>query len=223
MGKLKQWPDNLKPREKALKLGIESLSDSELLALILSSGTNGKNAVQLANDILVQSGSLRSLLAQPISRLMKIEGIKLARACQLAAGRELARRAALESALCESVESPQDVIGWLQKQIGYESQEVVYALFLNVRNQIVSFGKVFQGHNDSVGFKNRELFQQALKVSAVKIILAHNHPSGSTVPSRADIAMTQRLREAAELLNIEIIDHLIISSSAYFSFREQGI
>ena len=136
MGKLKQWPESLRPREKALKLGIEALSDSELLALILSSGTSGKNAVQLANEILVQSGSLRALMSMPLSGLMKLEGVKLARACQLSAGRELARRAAMESALYESISSPEDVVGWLQKQIGDENQEVVYALFLNVRNQI---------------------------------------------------------------------------------------
>ncbi len=204
-------------------MGIEALSDSELLALILSSGTNGKNAVELAGQILVQSGSLKALLGQPISQMMKIEGIKLARACQLAAGRELARRAAMEKVLQTSVKSPEDVISWLQKQIGYEEQEVVYALFLNVRNQIVSCGKIFQGRNDSVSFQSRELFQQALKVSAVKIILAHNHPSGTALPSEADVLMTRELRKAAGLLNIEIVDHLIISSSTYFSFREQGI
>ncbi|MBR0136909.1 MAG: DNA repair protein RadC [Erysipelotrichaceae bacterium] len=223
MGKLKQWPEGLKPREKALKLGIEALSDAELLALVLSSGTNGKNAVELASDLLVKSGSLKNLLSMPISSLMELEGIRLARACQLSAGRELARRVSLETAVKDGVSCPKEVISWLQKEIGYDSQEVVYALFLDVRNRIVSYGRIFQGGNDSVQFQNRELFQKALRFSAVKIILAHNHPSGSVFPSQADRVLTEQLREAGKMLNIEILDHLIISHNGYFSFREQGI
>lgn len=219
---VRQWPRQLRPREKAVSSGIESLSDSELIALILGSGIEGKSAVALAEEILINAGSLKNLMNMSVSELMRIKGIKQAKATQLAAGTELAKRVSRENVINSVISCPADVVNWLQKEIGSLNQETVYAVFLDVKNRILGYRCLFQGFNDRVFFNSRELLQQALKVSAVRIIIAHNHPSGNTEPSAADKQMTFQIREACRLMGIELVDHLILSHSSYYSFAENG-
>lgn len=221
--KLKNYPKEMLPREKALAQGVAGLSDSELLAVILSSGTKGVNAVQLAEQLLISAGGLKNIMNLSLEEMMKLKGIKLAKACQLSACREIMRRSSYQSLDSTIIGSVADMAFWLRNEIGYTSQETVLAVFLNVKNQIISWQKLFVGFSDNVQFENRELFQQALRVSASKIIIAHNHPSGTITPSSQDIAMTRQIKKAAEMMNIPLLDHVIVSSADCFSFKENSL
>lgn len=221
--KLKNWPKEMQPREKALSQGFSALSDCELLAIVLSSGTKGVPVMQLAEQLLVSAGGLKNIMNLSLEEMMKLKGIKLAKACQLSACRELMRRSGAQRVSGMVIEKPDDICEWLKSEIGFNTQENVLAVFLNSKNQIISWQKLFVGSCDNVTFGNRELFQQALKVSASRILIAHNHPSGFTNPSRQDKIMTQQIKQAGEMMNIPLLDHVIVSSSGYFSFQENKL
>ena len=220
---VKDMPINLRPREKALNLGFPALSDSELLALMLGSGMKGINSIDLANQILLATDGLTGLLSMSAEQLMQLKGIKLAKATQLLASLELVRRMNYLHILQNDVlNKPEMVIRWLQKTYGNRPQEYFVAVFLDTRARVRGHSEVFIGSTNSVNIDIRQLFSQAMRAQASSIIVAHNHPSQMTDPSRADVEITNLLQKAGEIMNIPLIDHIIVSYDGYYSFRENG-
>ncbi len=204
-------------------MGIDILSDSELLAVLLGSGYRGCSALQLANDILAFSGGLSGLMKMSISETMKIKGVKLAKAVQFAAALELVRRLSWEKARgSQPVSDPRAVIKWLRMHIGMADQECLVAIFLDSRSCVKGYRTIFKGGIDRVHIQPRDIFAQAIKEEAARIIIAHNHPSQNVTPSSADEAVTRDLCQLGRIMNIPVVDHLIVGYGGYYSFKEHN-
>lgn len=218
--KIKDMPETLRPREKALRLGVSSLDDRELLALFLRTGTKDKSALELADDILCNIHSLSELIRIKISDLIKIKGIKEAKAIEILALFEMAKRMAKPN-LKERVAIYENngIIQWLNMTIGYENQEHFMVLFLNNQQHILSYSTLFIGTVDYSVVHPRDIFREAVTLNSTRIILVHNHPGGSMMASTADIHATQAIVRAGMLLGIEVLDHLIVSEGMYYSIR----
>ncbi len=216
-------PLHLRPREKAMSLGFGALSDSELLALIISSGIPGTNSISLANDILIRTDGLGGLMKMSLQQIMELKGIGLAKASQILASLELIRRLSYINMINSDVLSdPRMLVTWLQKNYGSRNQEYFVAVFLNSRGQVKGCREIFVGTRERVTIEVRELFNEALRCNASRMIIAHNHPSQITEPSKADINMTLTLHQAGEIMGISLVDHVIVSYDRYYSFRENG-
>ncbi|MBQ7223879.1 MAG: DNA repair protein RadC [Erysipelotrichaceae bacterium] len=213
----------MRPREKAQMLGVESLSDSELLAILLSSGYKGVSSLQLAEEILQKVGGINGLMKLSMNEIMEFKGVGLARASLLVASLELVRRINYEEALSQDViAGPQGLVRWLQSFIGMKEQEYFIVVFLDNKNRITGYRNLFRGLSDSVSVQSSLLFREALNCHASKLIIAHNHPSQSVKPSLDDLSVTNQLQKAGELMNLPVIDHIIVSQHDYFSFRENN-
>lgn len=220
---VKNWDKSLQPREKAIASGIESLSDSELLALIIKNGTKGCSSVQLANRILNQTGGINGLMKLSIQQLMQFNGIGLAKATQITASLELVRRMNyLEMLNKDMVKEPKVLIEWLKKHIGTKSQEYFVVVFLNNKNQVIGYTDIYKGSSNSVSINASEVFAEAIKKDAQKVIIAHNHPSQFIEPSFADDETTYQLQKAGKLMSVPLIDHIIVSFDSYYSYAEKG-
>ncbi len=221
---IKDWNDALKPREKLVNCGIEQLSDGELLAILLKSGNNEYNAVELANYLLHSCGGLANLMSCSVDELMQFKGIGLAKACELVSCQELVRRINYQKLLNQdSLNQPDKVVAWLQSQIGLNQQECFVVIFLDGKRRVKGYQMMFKGENNTVSIDPKVVFQEALKNKASAVILAHNHPSQVVRPSLADDTTTKDLVEAGKLLEIPVLDHLIISYEDYYSYRQHGI
>jgi DNA repair protein RadC len=212
--KIKDQPLTLRPREKLAALGSENLSQEELLAIIISSGTKGKNAIQLGKELLTKFG--QSLLTTSIEDLSKIKGLGNVKAIKLKAAFEIGLRYANAISGKVLVNSSKDVFLLLNEYV-YKKQEHFLLLTLNARNQLISKKVITIGTIDSSLFHPREVFAEAIADRSSKIIVAHNHPSGNLEPSQNDIIMTRKIREAGEILGIELADSLILSEEGYKS------
>jgi DNA repair protein RadC len=212
--KIKEQPLSFRPREKLQTLGAENLIPEELLAIIVSSGTKGKNAIQLSQEIIKKHGS--NLLSTSIDDLCQIKGLGTVKAIKLKAAFELGLRYAKVLSDKIIVNSSKDVYYLLQEFI-HKKQEHFLLLTLNARNQLISKKVITIGTLDASLFHPREVFAEAIGDRASKIIVAHNHPSGSLEPSTNDLLMTQKIKEAGELLGIKLVDSIIISSEGYKS------
>ncbi len=220
---VRELPEKLRPREKARQQGIESLSDSELLAILLRCGYKGTSSIKMAEEILREAGGFSGLLRRSLEEIMNLKGIKLAKAVELMAAMEIARRMSWEKVYEEdAITSPESIVRWLKMRYGLAEQELFIVIFLDVRNKVKGHAELFRGAVDNVHVEAREIFKQALRVNARKIIISHNHPSGNCRPSSADEEVTEVLCRAGEFMNIPVLDHIIISSNDYFSFKEQG-
>ncbi len=184
----------------------------------------GKSAVALAQELLTQFGSLDELMRADAPTLARVPGIGLAKAAQLVATLELARRA-LSQAVREApvFERPQEVEAWLRMQLGFEARECFLVLFLDQRHRLLRSETLFRGTVHEAAIYPREVVKAALLANASAVIVAHNHPSASPEPSSADIAITQRLREALALVDVRLLDHFIVSAQAVVSFAERGL
>lgn len=222
MMKVKEMNKQERPREKAVKEGMEHLSNRELLAILLRSGTKDKSVLELADEILHLKQDLISLMDLRIEDLMKIKGIKTAKATQLLACFELTKRMSCERMWKQyQEESEPEVVGeWLMNHIGHENQEHFVVVFLDQRAHMLGHKDLFIGTGSKSFANPREVFAEALRYGSSKIICAHNHPSGCLIPSDADMASAKALEESGNLLGIRVIDHLIVSRYAYYSFRE---
>lgn len=211
-----------RPREKALLQGMRSLSNRELIAIILRSGTKEHSVLDLADLILHTKKDLIGLLDLHIHDLMKINGIKEAKATQLMACFELCQRISLERVNQEFQEDskPQILSEWLMHIIGHEAQEHFFVLFLNNRGKMIAHKDMFIGTGNKSFANPREVFLEALQSGCSKIICAHNHPSGNVTPSASDFISAKALEESGDLLGIKVVDHIIVSSRSYYSFRE---
>jgi DNA repair protein RadC len=222
---IKQWSKDDRPREKLLSAGAENLSNSELLAILIHSGTKQKTAVDLAKEVLkLGKDNLGELGKLSIKELMKIKGIGEAKAITIAAALELGRRRQASAALEKFViKTSSDIANYLQTKLKDHRHEVFAVLFLNRANKINHFEIISEGGITGTVADPRIILRKALEEDAVNIILCHNHPSGSLKPSRADEELTQKIKEAARYFDIVVLDHLIVSENGYFSFADEGL
>ncbi|WP_336784518.1 RadC family protein [Paenibacillus sp. MMO-177] len=220
---LRNVPHEERPRERMMQYGAEALSHTELLAILLRTGTKRESAVHLAGKILKECGSLRNLLDMSMSELTAIKGIGPAKAVQLRAGIELGRRI-VRSGQGEivTVRKPQDAANYVMEEMRYLKKEHFVCLFLNTKNHIIARETLSVGTLNASLVHPREVFRAAVKAGSASIICVHNHPSGDPMPSPEDIALTKRLVEAGELMGIEVLDHLVIGDGRFISLKEHG-
>jgi len=222
---IKQWAKDDRPREKLLMKGAETLSDSELLAILIVNGTRSKTAIDLAKEILILGkNNLPELGKLTVKELMKIKGIGEAKAITIVAALELGRRRQAMNYREKAVmTSSNDVANYLQSLLKDYRHEVFAVLFLNRANKINHFQIVSEGGITGTVADPRIILKKALEEDAVGIILCHNHPSGSLKPSSADLELTKKIKEAAKFFDIKVMDHLIVSDAGYYSFSDEGI
>ncbi|WP_033478140.1 RadC family protein [Xanthomonas phaseoli] len=217
------WPTHEGPREKLLARGATALSDAELLAIFVGSGLRGQDAVQTARDLLHRHGPLRLLLDRPAKTLARLPGLGPASACKLAAGMELAQRhlmSALERG--QALNDPPSVGRYFSQRLRARAYEVFAALFLDNRHRAIAFEELFTGTIDGADIHPREVVRRALLHKAAAVIVGHNHPSGNPEPSEADRAVTKRLLDSLELVDIRLLDHFVIGDGRPVSFAERG-
>ncbi|MDE6414694.1 MAG: DNA repair protein RadC [Anaeroplasmataceae bacterium] len=211
-----------RPRERIVKLGAKALSDTELLAILIGSGTQEHTVLDVASSIL-KKYSLPELKELTYSSLLKIKGIKKAKACQLLACFELARRGAIKEKNIPSLETSEDIYNYIYHEIYLESSEIIIAILLDCKlrplNTLVERGN----SSHKIEIPARGIVQKALELKAYGIVLVHNHPSGDVNASLADIEATQELKQILMPLDILLLDHLVVSSRDYFSMNEHGL
>lgn len=222
---IKQWAKDDRPREKLRDKGASSLSNSELIAILINNGTRDKSALDLAQEILkTGKDNLGEVGKLSVREFMKVKGIGEAKAIIIAAAMELGRRRqAAVSREKAVITSSSDVAGYLQNLLRDYRHEVFAVLFLNRSNKINHFQVISEGGITGTVADPRIILKKALEEDAVSIILCHNHPSGSLKPSKADEELTYKIREAARYFDIKVLDHLIVSDDGYYSFADEGI
>lgn len=221
---IRDWPADERPREKLLRHGPHTLSNAELLAIFLRTGTPGKSAVDLARDLLDEHKGLINLLAADLKRFSASPGLGAAKYAQLQAALEMSRRYLRERLEREaSLSSPEQTRNYLQSRLRSYPYEVFACLFLDNRHRVIEYEELFRGTIDGASVHPREVVRRALHHNAAAAILAHNHPSGVTEPSAADTRITQRLKEALALVDVRLLDHFIIGDGVPASLAELGL
>lgn len=216
-------PKYERPRERLLLNGTASLSDAELLAVLLRTGYERENALGLAHRLLSTFGDLHGISQASHEELLKIKGIGPVKAAEIRAAFELGRRSAQNRAVYRSsIRLPRDVADLMMPEMRHLTQEHFVCLYLNTKNQVMGKQTVFVGSLDASIVHPREVFREAIKRSSASIICLHNHPSGDPTPSREDIAVTKTLQQAGDLIGISLLDHVIIGDGRYISLKEQG-
>ena len=218
---ISEWPPGERPRERLLAIGAASLSDAELLAVLLRTGLKGKSAVDLGRELLQSGKGLRSLLG---SDLCAFKGIGAAKRAQLEAAIELARRVAAEElAQTAALTSPGAVRDYLRLALGSRPHEVFVCLWLDAQHRVIAFDEPFRGTLTQTSVYPREVVKAALAANAAAVIFAHNHPSGVAQPSQADELLTRNLRDALALVDVKVLDHFIVAGHQAISFAERGL
>ena len=222
---IKQWAKDDRPREKLLLNGAATLSDSELLAILIHNGSKEKTAVDLAKDILkLSKDNLSELGKLSVKELTKIKGIGEAKAVTISAALELGRRRQTTGTLQKKIiTASNDIADYLMAKLKDYRHEVFAVMYLNRANKINHFEIVSEGGITGTVADPRIILKKALEEDAVSIILCHNHPSGSLKPSRADEDLTHKIKEAAKYFDIRVLDHMIVSDAGYFSFADEGL
>jgi DNA repair protein RadC len=219
---IREMPKVERPREKLIEKGVENLKDEELLAILLRTGTKEKSALDLAKEIL-RKFSKKRFQKLKYEDLIKIKGINSAKACEILAAIELTKRILkMGEETLPKIQSIKDVIA----QVGYlrnKLREHLVAIYLNARNEMLFRKHVFIGTLDANIAHPREIFAEALRQNAASIILVHNHPSGDPEPSKADLEITKRISEAGKIMGIDVLDHIIITKTKAFSFKQKKL
>ncbi len=226
MNRIKDLPEVERPYEKCLKYGPNHLSDAELLAAILRTGTNGLSAYDLANNIIRSDASRNILSIMHLSKeeLLKIKGVGNAKAVQILCIGELTRRISLERASLDlKMNVPSSIANYYMAQMRHLEQEQLVVIFVDTKCNMIKDIVISKGSINQSFISNREILIEALKCDAVNIILLHNHPSGDPQPSTADISSTKKLHKACELVGLSLLDHIIIGDRCYTSFIESNI
>ena len=214
--------DSLLPRERLAKEGVEALSNQELLAILLRTGTRQASVFEIAQKVLNNLSSLTDLKKMTLQELQSLSGIGRVKAIELQAMIELGHRIHKHETLeMESILSSQKLAKKLQQELGHKKQEHLVALYLNTQNQIIHQQTIFIGSATRSIAEPREILHYAIKHMATSLILVHNHPSGAVAPSRNDDHVTKLVKDACDLMGIVLLDHLIVSHSSYFSYREK--
>ena len=223
--KLSDIPINERPMEKLIRFGADSLSNAELLAVILRTGTRGENIISLSNRILSELDGLDGLLNLNIEDISKIKGVKNVKASQILAIVELFNRFKTLKATKEQLKitSPKDIGNLLINEMSNLNQEVLKVVLLNTKNIVIGDKNIFKGTLNSSIVHPREIFREALKSGCANIIISHNHPSGDPTPSKEDINMTLRIKECSNIMGIGLLDHIIVGNNKYISLKEKGI
>lgn len=222
---IKNWSDDDKPREKLIHKGRSVLSDAELIAILIGSGSRSESAVELSKRILASTeNNLNELGRLSITQLMKFKGIGEAKAVTIAAALEIGRRRrGEESVKIDKIGSSTDAFEILQPILGDLEHEEFWILYLNNSNKVLHKAQLSKGGITGTLVDVRIIMRQTLELGAVALILAHNHPSGTLKPSNADKQMTQKIKLAGEALDIKVLDHLIITQKHYFSFADEKL
>ena len=221
--KLKNYPFEERPREKAFHHGIESLNNIELLALVLRTGNKQESAIELAQRVINEIGGFRYLHDINYYQLVQIKGIKQAKAIEVLAIIEIAKRLDKQPVAMSAIKEPRDGYELLKNQLMFEQQEKVIVLCLNSRLEVIKEKTVFIGGNNISIISGRELFKEALICGSNRVMVVHNHPSGNPEPSIEDIEATERLYSMAKELDIDVVDHFIIGRSRLYSFASNKI
>lgn len=212
-----------RPRERLIRQGAQSLSNQELIAILLRTGTKQESVLHLANRVLHFIEQIQELKNATLEEIMSVKGIGQAKAVQLLAAVELGRRLSQQRTDEKfTIRSPKDAATYLMPDMTSLTQEHFVVLFLNVKNQILHKQTIFIGSLNASIVHPREIFREAVKRSAASIICAHNHPSGNPSPSSEDIDVTKRLLEAGQIIGIELLDHVIIGDHQFISLKEKG-
>ncbi|MGE6259569.1 RadC family protein [Heyndrickxia sporothermodurans] len=220
---IRDYPLDERPRERLVQNGPQSLSNQELLAILLRTGTKEESVIQMANRLLQHFEGLRLLKDASLEEIMTIKGIGFAKAVQILAAVEIGRRIGNLSYTDRYViRSPEDGANFVMNEMRFLSQEHFVCLYLNTKNQVLHQQTIFIGSLNASIVHPREVFKEGFRRSAASIICIHNHPSGDPTPSREDIEVTKRLVECGKIIGIDILDHLIIGDKKYVSLKEKG-
>jgi DNA repair protein RadC len=212
-----------RPRERLLHYGAEALSTSELLAILLRTGTPSESALGLAERIVATFGGLREVATATIAQFGKVKGVGPVKAVEIKAAIELGKRLhALSPETRPAIRTPADVASLVMSELRHETREHLKAILLDTKNQVLRIVTVSVGSLNESIVHPRELFHEAIRHSAAAVIVVHNHPSGDPAPSAEDIAVTRRLREAGQILGIELLDHVVLGDGRWVSLKEQG-
>lgn len=221
---LKYWPENERPRDKLIHQGAAALSDTELVAIFLRTGVAGKNAVDLARELLGHFGSLNALFGAPLADIEAVPGLGPAKFAQLKAVEELSRRALLEQLKDRDIlTTPDAVKAYLRLRLQRHEREVFLVIYVDAQNRVIADEELFSGTLTQTSVYPRVVVKQALDRRAAAVIFAHNHPSGLAEPSRADELLTRALRDALGLVDIQVLDHLVVGQGEAVSFAERGL
>ncbi len=222
---IKEMPVTERPREKMIMYGPNTLSNTELLAILIRTGTKELSALELANTILTQDNEgVRFLTNCTIEELSQIKGIGSSKACQILAAVELGNR--LSRSFLEvkkTIKSPKDVVDLFINEMSHLKKEYFKVILLNTKNEIISFETISIGSLNASIVHPREVFNRAIKKSSASMILLHNHPSGNTTPSKEDINITKRLMDAGKIIGIDVLDHIIVGNGTYYSLKENSL
>ena len=218
--KVKEMEVEQRPREKALRYGLESLSDLELVALILQSGNKNRSVFEIASVVLKVSEGLSKLMSMHVNTLMQIQGIREVKALQLLASVELSKRVIRSKVYHASIMRPEDVIEWFEFEYGSLPQECFIALYLDTKSKLISHRVLFKGTLNESVVHPREVFKEAFLQNANSVLIAHNHPSGDCTPSKADFEVTYKMVHVAMTMGVNLIDHIIVGQNQYYSFKE---
>jgi DNA repair protein RadC len=221
---IRDWPSDERPREKLLDKGAAALSDAEILAILLRTGTPGRSALALARDVLASFGSLRQLIAADRGRFCAAAGLGLVRYAELQAAAEIARRQLSQTLRAGPLlASPKATRDFLSARLRDLEHEVFCCIYLDKRHRLIQFEELFRGTIDGASVHPREIVKLALQRNAAAVIVAHNHPSGIAEPSQADELITQRVKEALALVDIRLLDHIIVGDGVSVSLAESGL
>lgn len=221
---IRDWPESERPRERLLALGAGRLGDAELLAVCLRTGAAGMDAVELGRMLLARFGGWNGLLAAEAPALRAVRGLGGAKAAQLVAVLEIARRALAETLRrTDALTTPAAVRDYLRLALAGREHEVFVVLFLDAQHRVLGVEELFRGTLTQTSVYPREVVKAALRANAAAVIFAHNHPSGVAQPSRADELLTRQLRDALTLVEVRVLDHFIVAGTHTLSFAEQGL
>ena len=221
---IKSIPEDDRPQEKLLKYGANNLSNSELIAVILRTGSRDENVVKLSQRILSEDGKgLRNIAEGTVERFKTFKGINDVKASQLMAVAELSKRISTLKIEKIKISSPSDAAVLLMEEMRYYKKEYFKIILLDTKNNIKKVCEISVGSLNSSIVHPREVFSEAVVNSASSIILVHNHPSGESEPSHEDIVLTNRLDECGKILGIKVLDHIVIGDGVFYSFKEEGL
>lgn len=222
--KIRDWPEHERPRERLLQYGTEALSEAELLAIILRTGNGKQSAIELARYLLKEFDGLRGLDTKSIEELQGVYGIGLAKAAQIKASIEFAKRLAQQKwRALDKIQTSRDVYNLVHLRMQDLKREEFRTLFLTSRNEVITEKKLFEGSLTESVVSPREIILIAIQQAAVSVILLHNHPSGHPSPSKEDKLVTEKISMACQYVDIAVLDHIIIGKDSYYSFADKGL
>ncbi len=221
---IRDLPQGERPRERLREYGSASLSEAELLAVLLRTGMKGQNVVDLARRLLKEFGGLAGMARTSYAELCQVKGISDAKACQLLSALEVGRRfRSLTPEDHAKINCPQDVFNLLEGEMSFLDQESLRVLLLNTKNAVVGKEEIYKGSVNSAAVRVAEVLRPAIRKNCPNIIMVHNHPSGDPTPSPQDVLVTRRIRASAETMDIELLDHIVIGGRAWASLKERGL